>query len=483
MKILFASTEMVPYAKTGGLADVVAALPPALTAESLATESLPTERVEVAVILPRWRSVETAGLKKVGRLSIPVSKKRVSAEVLLGRSPSGTTVYFLDAPQYFDRAELYQENGEDYLDNCERFAFFSRAVCEFWEAGIFRADVLHLHDWFTGLVPVYLDAFHRDRPRPATLFTIHNIAYQGVFWHYDMHLLGLPWSYFTFDRLEFFGKINFLKGGIVFADKVSTVSARYAEEIQTPRFGAGLDAVLRHRADDLVGIQNGIDVEAWNPATDLNLAARYDANSIEKKAANKADLQRMASLPEDAEAPLFASIGRLTEQKGIDLILGAVDEILADGGQLVVLGRGDPELERHLKDSVRRRPRQVAVFFDFSEALAHKIEGGADFFLMPSRFEPSGLNQLYSMRYGTVPIVHEVGGLADTVEDDKTGIVFSEPTVAALSDAVRRAKALWGDRGRYRAMQREGMSRDFSWKSSAKRYREVYRAALEGRRT
>lgn len=471
MKVLIATTEMVPYAKTGGLADVAGALPAALRAQ---------EGVAPAAFLPLWRGVDRKGLRPVAHLRVPVSTKKIDASVLEGTTPSGDRIFFLDAPQYFDRDGLYQQGGRDYDDNCERFVFFSRAVCEFLTTPIFPADVVHAHDWFGGLIPVYLKSLYADRvrPRPSTVFTIHNIAYQGLFWHYDWHLLGLPWSFFTYDRLEFYGKINLLKGGVAYADKVTTVSARYAEEIRTPAFGAGLDGLLAKRSRDLSGIQNGIDADAWNPATDPHLAARYDFDTIEEKARCKAELQEIASLPKDPKVPVLGFVGRLAEQKGLDLLLASMNDLLALGTQFVLLGTGEARYETQLRDLARREPMATGIFLQFSDPLARKVEAGVDYFLMPSRFEPSGLNQLYSMRYGTPPIVHRVGGLADTVEDGVTGFVFDEMTPGSFVEAVRRARELFSKTRSYRKMQKEGMSRDFSWARSAAKYVEVYRGAL-----
>lgn len=477
MKILFVTSECVPYVKTGGLADVAGSLPKALREIG----------VDARIFMPRYRAIPTEGAKEVvGGLPVPVSSKTVYGRVLESTTPSGVPIYFLDQPHYFDRKELYVEKGTDYPDNAERFVFFSRAVVEFLRRGVFAADVVHANDWFSGLVPVYLRTLYSHdtvASRVRTLFSIHNIAYQGIFWHYDMHLTGLSWDLFRFDKLEFFGKINFAKGGIIFSDIVSTVSERYAKEIVTPDGGFGLDAALAKRGGDLVGIVNGADYSEWNPATDAHLAVPYDAASIAKKLECKRDLQRLNNLPE-SDAPLVGIVSRLSDLKGIDLIVKSFDALMNLGVQFVLLGTGDAPHQDFFARAAKKYPLQAGVNLAYSDALAHKIIAGADIFAMPSRQEPCGLTQLYSMKYGTVPVVRAVGGLADTVrpwnatDGSGTGFLFSDYTSDAFLAIVRDALALRGDAKAWDRIRRNGMSEDWSWSRSAKKYVEVYERAM-----
>jgi starch synthase len=482
MKILFAASECVPYAKTGGLADVAAALPAALREKG----------VDARVIMPRYRAIPTEGLTEaIGGLAVPVSTRTVWGKVLQGATGDGVPIYFLDQPQYFDRAGLYVDGGKDYADNAERFIFFSRAIVEFCRKSGFTPDVIHCNDWFTGLVPVYLKTLYaKDKAvrEIRTVFSIHNLAYQGVFWHYDMHLTGFPWSLFRFDRLEFYGKLNFLKGGLVFADAITTVSERYSREIRTPEFGCGLDPILTQRADALTGIVNGVDYGVWNPASDPHLADRYDADRLDAKLACKRDLQRLNNLPE-SDAMLIGIIGRMIDQKGFDLISQGFEQLMAMGVQVVLLGTGEDRYHEFFRDVARKHPLQTGINLTFSDELAHKIEAGADVFLMPSRFEPCGLNQLYSLRYGTPPVVRSIGGLADTVTEwnpktgEGTGFLFETYDLAAMLEAIRRAHAAFGDRAQWRALQANGMRQDWSWASSAGRYLDVYGKILGASRS
>lgn len=470
MKILFCATECVPYVKTGGLADVAGALPKALRDLG----------IDARVILPRHRAISLQGLNEtIGGLPVPISSKTVYGKVFETVAPNGVPMYFVDQPHYFDRKELYVEGGKDYADNAERFVFFSRAIIEFIRREKFVPDIIHVNDWFTGLVPVYLRTLYSKDAvlkNIRTVFTIHNLAYQGVFWHYDMHLTGLPWTLFRFDKLEFYGKLNFMKGGLIFSERISTVSRRYAQEIQRPADGCGLDAVIRKRSGDLTGIVNGIDYDAWNPATDEHLAARFSPNDLEGKRACKREVQKLNNLPE-SDKPLFGIVSRLAEQKGFDLFAEIFDEMLADGAQFVLLGTGDKKYHDFFADKARRYPLQVGVNFVFSDPLAHKIEAGADIFLMPSRFEPCGLNQLYSMRYGTIPVAGRVGGLADTIEDGATGFLFENHSAREFLAAVRRAVAAYHDRDAWKNLQRNAMNADWSWERSAKEYAKLYATA------
>jgi starch synthase len=422
---------------------------------------------------------------------VPIHDRIVEGRILASKLPaSDVEVFLIDQPAYFDRDGLYQHEGADYSDNCERFVFFARAALEAIGALGLRPDVLNCNDWQAGLVPVYLRELYRHRPEYAgiaTVLTIHNLAYQGVFWHLDMPLTGLDWRLFNHRQLEFHGKINLLKGGLVFADMLNTVSPTYAREIQTPEFGCGLDGLLRSRSDRLTGIVNGIDTAAWNPATDPVLAANYTAETVAAgKPACKAQLQRRADLPERREVPLFAQIGRLDPQKGWDLLAEVADDLLRTDVQLVVLGEGLDVYKDLLNQLAQRYPGRVRAFFGFFPELAHQIEAGADFFLMPSRYEPCGLNQLYSQAYGAVPIVHATGGLVDTVVDvtsetledgSATGIAFRPYTGRALAGALGRAIDLWHHPDAMARVIAAGMRADWSWDRSARAYVQLYEEA------
>jgi starch synthase len=478
VRIVHVAAEASPYAKTGGLGDVIAALPPALRRAG----------VDVSVVIPGHRAVHRAAtLRPVGRVSARVSS-HVAETAVAAVEGAPVPTFVVDAPA-FDRPALYGEDGHDYPDNAERFVFFCRAALEWLRQQPSPPDVVHVHDWQAALVPVFLvadrDARYPELRATRAVVTIHNLAYQGRFWEADWHLLNLDSRFFSPELLEFYGYIDFLKGGIVAADMITTVSPRYAEEIRTPAFGEGLDGVLRARTADVVGILNGVDYGTWSPDADRLIPAAYDAADLTGKARCKAALQAECGLDVSEYAPLAAVISRLAEQKGIDLVADVADELLATSAmQLVVLGSGDPSLERALVGLAERHPRRVAVRLGFDDPLAHRIEAGADLFLMPSRYEPCGLSQLYSLRYGTVPVVHATGGLVDTVGDydvatDRgTGFVFRAFGRGPFLDAIRRALALRQDRVRWQALQRRGMAGDFSWDVAATRYRALYDAVL-----
>lgn len=506
-RLLVAASEVVPFAKTGGLADVVGSLPRALARRGN----------ECVVILPLYNCARTGKTPiRPTNLSftVPIGTRKVMGTLWQAMLPdSSVPVYLVEQPTYFERDNaaqgrgLYQlnlPNGQkgDYPDNCERFIFFARSMLEAIRLLNYWPDVLHLNDWQTGLVPVYLREEYGRRSSPhlragyshiRTLFTIHNLAYQGLFWHWDMPLTGLDWRLFDYQQLEFYGKINFLKAGIVFSDAITTVSPTYAREIQTPYYGCGLEGVLAERRDRLTGIVNGVDYVVWNPATDPHIAAKYDADTVtEKKRHCKAALQRHFQLPEDPKTPLLGIVSRLVEQKGIHLVGKTADSWLtsspggsADGGaQLVVLGEGDPAYHRMLKDLQVRNPDRVGLTVGFDEALAHQIEAGADIFLMPSEYEPSGLNQLYSLKYGTVPVVRATGGLADTIVDATeanlaagraTGFSFLANYAGAFLSAVQRALDMYRLRpNQWLQLMKTGMRQDWSWDHSAAEYERLY---------
>ncbi len=486
MNIVIATSEAAPFAKTGGLADVCGALPLELARLGQ----------KITVVMPAYRGVHQHGkVEPAGiELTIPIGRKTVPGRLLKGSFPgSNVPVYFVDQPDYFDRDGLYQIAGRDYPDNCERFVFFSRAVLEAVRLLELDVDILHANDWQTGLVPAYLKLEYCNVPhfeRAASLITVHNLNYQGTFWHWDMLLTGLDWKYFNWHQLEFFGKLNLLKTGLVFADAINTVSPRYAEEIQSAPQGAGLEGVLQQRRSVLSGIINGVDYSQWNPKTDPTIAANYGpANVREGKAKNRAALQQEIGLPRDSGgAPLAAFIGRLTEQKGIDLLVAVVQEwVQSSNMQWAILGTGDPKYQEQLQTLAQRYPQKVAVRFEFSERLAHLYEAGADIFVMPSRYEPCGLNQLYSMKYGTVPVVRATGGLADSVVNateetlaagTATGFSFHDYSTFALSETLRRAVALFTRGDVWGRIVAAGMQQDWSWNRSAKQYVALYEQTL-----
>ncbi|MDX1594469.1 MAG: glycogen synthase GlgA [Gammaproteobacteria bacterium] len=479
MKVLYVTSEAQPLVKTGGLADVSGALP----------QALKQRRVDVRLILPAYRAtVEALGqvrvVGEIAGLDLPV-------RLLRGRLPgSEVPVWLVDCPPLFDRAggPYSAPDGSDWPDNPERFALFSRVAVRVAldTAGLhWRPDVVHCHDWQTGLVPALLDG-HADRPR--TVFTIHNLAYQGSYPHETFARLALPDRLWSPEALEFYGRLALIKGGLAFADRLTTVSPTYAREICTASHGQGFDGLLRHRSDVLTGILNGADYAAWDPARDPRLAQPFGATTLPRRQRNKAALQHAFGLPEEEVTPLVAHIGRLAWQKGGDLIAEALPEMLDTGVQFVLLGSGDPVLERRLVALARRHPDRLAVRIGYDETLAHQIEGGADLFLMPSRYEPCGLNQIYSLRYGCVPVVRRTGGLADTVIDATphavrggiaTGVLFEEASPWAILEAVRRALALYRDRRRWRQVQRTGMAQDFSWDESAREYARLYREVVQ----
>lgn len=482
LSVAMIASEVVPLAKTGGLADVAGALPQALARAGHGA----------AVFVPCYRSIrESAALEPTGvEVDIPLGPTIVSGRILRTTLPGGAVpVFAIDRPELFDRPGLYGEEGRDYWDNCARFVFFARATLEAIRQLGLKFDVLHCNDWQAGLIPAYLEEFYRPNggwDRVGTLMTIHNMAYQGIFWHYDMPLTGLPWDLFHWKKLEFYGKLNFLKAGLVYADLLSTVSPTYAREIQTPEYGCGLDGLLRGRSGDLRGVANGIDATAWNPALDDQIAANYGPSTFrEGKAACKSSLQRRSSLPERPDVPLLAAVGRLDPQKGWDLLVPALSELLSQRDvQVVILGEGQRHYHEQLDHLAARHPDRFRAFLHFSGPLAHQIEAGADIFLMPSLYEPCGLNQMYSQAYGTVPVVRSTGGLADTVvaanaqtlaDGTATGFAFRDPDVAGLRWAIDSALAAYHDPEGWARIVRAGMAKDWSWDASARAYVEIYR--------
>jgi starch synthase len=494
MRIVIASSEAVPFAKTGGLADVATALATALTELG---HSVWLVLPHYPQAMSRIASSNGIGIEPTGvHIEVPLGARHVSGGVLRAHLPgSAVTVLLIDQAAYYDRPALYQSGGSDFRDNCERFVFLSRAVTTLAQQLRLRPDVIHANDWQTGLIPALLAIEGRS---PNTLencgsvFTIHNMAFQGLFWHWDMLLTGLDWKYFNWHQMEFYNQLSFLKTGIVFSDMVTTVSPTYAREIQTPEFGYGLDNALRSRRDDLVGILNGVDTKIWNSQTDPALPRNFSIADLEEgKRACKQALQKEFGLPQRDEVPLFAMVTRLTAQKGLDLVTQAAERFFAKDLQLCVLGSGEAKYESWFAEAAQKSPKQVAVRIGFDDALAHRIEAGADLFLMPSRFEPCGLNQMYSLIYGTVPVVRSVGGLADSVVDASpqnlahgtaTGFCFTDYSAEALMQTIERAIALFADKVGWMRLVRAGVNQDLSWRTSALQYVRVYERAVAKRR-
>jgi starch synthase len=471
LNILLAASEVVPYAKTGGLADVAGALPKALTRLGH----------NVRVIMPRYKleKIETTGERMEGELRVPINFGERRVPVYVDRSGE-VPVYFVDAPEYFSRAKLYGEN-----DDPERFAFFSRSILEFAKALNEPIDIIHLNDWMTGLVPAYLKtAYSSDSAFEGTrtLFTIHNIAFPGLFRPEELLRVGLPeWLNRAEGGIEFYGLLSSLKSGLVFSDAISTVSLRYAAEIQTPEFGERFDGLLRSKRDVLFGILNGVDYDEWNPESDKHIVAKYSEKDLSGKAECKRDLLRVFGLPEELDRPLIGCISRLSDQKGFDLILAIADKMLERGVSFVLLGSGEEAYERAFQSLREARRSQVGVYLGFSNELAHKIEAGADMFLMPSRFEPCGLNQMYSLKYGTVPIVRAAGGLDDTIENFEpttqrgNGFKYYEYDPLRLLEKIDEALSVYAERDLWRKLMLNGMQADFSWAASARHYVELYK--------
>ncbi|MCX8085360.1 MAG: glycogen synthase GlgA [Rhodocyclaceae bacterium] len=478
MKVLFAVSELAPWVKTGGLGDVAAALPPALEAAG----------AEVRVLVPRYPAF-TAAFPEARYLAhfAGLGGQFPAANLFEAQAPSGQTLWLIDCPPLFHRFgnPYHGPEGHDWLDNPLRFGLLSRIAARLASRASpldWRPDILHCHDWQTGLAPYYLKS--REGEGAASVMTIHNLAFQGVFSRAVMEEIALGDEDWHIDGVEYYGHLSFLKAGLRHADLITTVSPTYAREIQTDAEGMGMAGLLRLRADRLVGILNGIDTAVWNPALDAHLAVRYDRDHLEAKAENKRALQREMGLVERDDAPLFGIVSRLTYQKGLDLVAAIADALVELPAQLAVLGSGEKPLEAAFRAAAARHPGQIAVKIGYDEPLAHRIEAGADIFLMPSRFEPCGLNQMYSLAYGTPPLVRATGGLADTVvnyseaglmEGSANGFVCEDATPEAILGTLRWAASLWQDKPRWRQLQRNAMSRDFSWAGPARQYLELYR--------
>ena len=467
-RVLMVSSEATPYAKTGGLADVVGSLPPALKALGH----------DVAVVLPRYTTID---LKPAKRLwdHLWVHLGPAGFDCTVYQAPADFPLYLIDCPALFDldRKGLYGENGLDYPDNHIRFAVLARAAIGV-ARHLFRTDIFHCHDWQSGLVPAYLRTTFATDPTflgCRTIFTIHNLGYQGLFPKTAMAEAALDPSLFSPEAMEFFGRISYIKAGIALADALTTVSPTYSQEIQTPEMGFGLDGALRARARALTGILNGVDYNEWSPEVDPLIPARFSPSDLTGKQVCKQKLLEEFGLPADAmNRPLLGIVSRFTRQKGMDLIAEVAPEILAQNVYLVALGTGEPEYEEFLRQMQREHPTRVGLRIGFDNALAHRIEAGSDIFLMPSRYEPCGLNQIYSLKYGTVPVVRATGGLDDTIEEG-TGFKFAEYSGQALLNAVREAVQAYPDQSAWRQKMLRGMEMDYSWKTSAAAYSELYR--------
>ncbi len=480
MQIAFAASECTPFSKTGGLADVVGSLPQALAQLGHS----------VTVYVPRYRSTKLDKPKKViSSITVPFDDRYRFCSVLDGGVRSGVQFYFIDYPPFFDREALYGTPLGDYHDNAERFDLFCRAVLE--SAKILGApDLFHCHDWQTALIPILLKTIYHEDPAYAhtpCVFTIHNLGYQGLFPPEVLPLLMLPWDLFTMAKLEFYGKVNFLKGAIDAADFLTTVSRKYAQEIQTAEYGFGLEGVLRARAATLAGILNGVDYSEWNPATDNMIAANYSADDLSGKAKCKQDLLKEFALAHDTQLPVIGIVSRFAGQKGFDLIQHVADRMAREEMIVVALGTGDREYEDMFRRLHKQYPQKFAVKIEFNNRLAHMIEAGADMFLMPSKYEPAGLNQLYSLKYGTVPIVRATGGLDDTIEQydpatgKGTGFKFKEYSGEALLDTVKAAVLAFRDTTKWQKLMHNGMVQDYSWSSAAREYVKVYERAKQAR--
>jgi starch synthase len=477
LNVAFVTSEMTPFVKTGGLADVSAALPRALAGLGH----------QVTVFLPRYGPVPFPPGELAGSVHVPVDSIPRSAGFY--RRPLGERleVVFIEHPPFFDRPHPYGSGNHDYGDNRLRFAFLARAALEYLRSRGQRPDVFHCHDWQAGLVPVYLKAFYWDDPalyRSPSLFTIHNLAYQGNFGADTLDVLGLPWHLGSGDALGHHAGISYMKGGIQFAEMLNTVSPRYAREIQGPEMGYGLDGVLRARGSDLVGILNGVDYDEWDPRRDRYIVAGYSPENLLPKEECKQDLLHVLGLPPEPDLPIVGIVSRLVAQKGFDIVVDAWHDLVARPLRMVVLGTGEHRLEQGFRSLAHRAPDRFVVRLTYDEALAHKIIAGSDLFLMPSRFEPCGLTQMYSLRYGTVPVVRATGGLYDTVEpwDPKTGrgtgFRFETPDGTGLVWALDQALAAMKDGTAWERLMRNGMDRDLSWERSAEAYVQVYRRAM-----
>lgn len=480
LKILFSSSEVTPFAKTGGLADVSASLPAAMA--SLGHQ--------VRIVMPMYRSVMKGSfeLKLLEKsLEVPFRGKILKDKVYYSEISRNLLIYFIKRDEFFDRDMLYGTSEGDYVDNADRFIFFSRGTLHLIKLIGFQPDIVHCNDWQTSLVPVYLKSSYKDDPffhNTLKVFTIHNLAYQGVFPKEYMDISELPSELFSLKGLEYYGKMNFMKGGIVFTDVITTVSEKYAQEIQTPEYGHGLDGVLKERNDDINGVLNGVDYTEWNPEADPHIAANYSPKDLSGKKKCKKELIEIFRLEGSVETPIIGIISRLADQKGFDILADAMDELMKMKLFLVLLGRGDEKYEKQFSELGKKYKGRLGVKIAFDNVLAHKIEAGSNMFLMPSRYEPCGLNQLYSLKYGTIPVVRATGGLDDTVQEFEpetekgNGFKFFEYSSKALIEKVKRALVIYKNKELWLKLVKNAMNEDFSWNKSALRYQEIYNRAI-----
>jgi starch synthase len=482
--VLMITPEASPYAQTGGLGEVLSALPAALVELG----------ISVDVFMPKYKKItsEKYDLEKTDvKIEVDLNARKVPAGLWTLRHERGARYLFIECDEYFDRDYLYGTPEADYPDNAERFVFLSRAAIEIALATGTRYDVYHPHDWQASLTPVYLRTLYageQSLENSASVMTIHNLGYQGIFWHLDMPLVGVGWEFFTPKHMEFHGKLNFLKSGIVFADEVNTVSPGYRNEILTAEFGFGLEGILQEKRDHLTGIINGVDYQVWDPESDTSIAAKYGSQDVSGKAICKAELQRIAGLPGRADVPLLAMVSRLSNQKGIDIVGQAFQSLIKRDVQFFLLGTGERRYEMIFREFAAKYPDKISVAFAYDDRLAHKTFSAADMLLVPSRYEPCGLTQLYALKYGTVPIVRMTGGLTDTVEEfdlennSGTGFRFPEAEASALEGAILKALIVYSEhRDAWRKLMLRGMRRDFSWQRSAKEYVLLYEKAIRDR--
>ncbi|MCX5702363.1 MAG: glycogen synthase GlgA [Candidatus Omnitrophica bacterium] len=458
MRIAICASEVVPFAKTGGLADVAGALP-------LALEEL---KQEVIIIMPKYKAIEEPKFK------INRTKEGVSYSVI----GENIKVYFIENDAYFKRDALYGDKTGDYKDNLDRFSFYCREALELLKKLNFKPDAIHLHDWQSSLIPVYLKTIYKDDPfykKTKTVLTIHNIGYQGLFSKDKFPKLGLDWSLFSIEGLEFYNQINLLKGGMVFSNVINTVSPTYSKEIQSKEFGYGLEGVLSQRKNSVFGIINGLDYRIWNPETDKFIAKDFSVKTIKDKGEDKKDLQKLCNLPQKLDVPLFGIVSRLAEQKGFDILAEGIDKICKMGLQMVILGTGDLKYHLILEEMVKKYPKVISLHLKFDDALAHKIYAGSDIFLMPSKYEPCGLGQMISLRYGTIPLVFKTGGLADTVTKDN-GFVFDKYSKDTLIKTIEESIKAFKNEEKWKKLVVKAMTCNFSWGESAKKYIELYGA-------
>ena len=477
MHIVFGVSEYYPLVKVGGMADFAGSF----------TEKLAGRGHRVSVVLPGYSAIERHRFNVTAtgiRFSIPIGNKNIAASVSEIRMSENLSIYLIENENYFNRENLFGTGDKAYADNAERFLFFSRAILEL-AGNLPHVDIFHMNDWHTAIALFYLKEYYQKLGKftgVKSLLTIHNLGYQGLFWHHDMHLLNMGWEDFTADGIEFYDHINFLKSGIVYADKITTVSPTYAREIQMPETGFGLDGVLRSRADHLTGILNGVDYRLWNPWFDRNIERRYSGKQFDRKLANKDAFQREMGLTKEVDTPLITIITRLTEQKGIDLILPVFDMMMDLGIQFVLLGTGKNDLEDFFRGAEHRYKGRVVSYIGYDEAVAHRIHAAGDIYLMPSRYEPCGLSQLYAMKYGNVPLVRLVGGLRDTViptdrgMEQATGFGFEYYSPYTLYETLKDAVTLYrDDRDAFQQLARNGMEQNFSWTETAKNYLKIYK--------